>query len=146
MQICVFLERIGGLEFQRRATRNKLVVRKAFLGNKRSFVMEKNAQFATENDNNFKKYQFFTFSCHFCHISKDCSDQNVKYFQPRMISVSNRVVCGDKCRCVKKELPHVPRNGQKILTFFFNFGFYNAIFVKVSTFSGIGNLKRFNNN
>ena len=34
---CVILERLGGLEHQRRSTRNKLDVRKAFLGNKRSF-------------------------------------------------------------------------------------------------------------
>ena len=53
---CVILETLGGLEIQRRSTRNKLVVRKAFSGNKRSFVKKKNAQFATKNDNNFKMY------------------------------------------------------------------------------------------
>ena len=49
---CVILENLGGFEFQRRSTSNKLVVRKAFLGNKRSFVMKKNAQFATKHDKN----------------------------------------------------------------------------------------------
>ena len=39
--ICVILESVGGFEFQRRSTRNKLVVKKAFLGNERSFVMKK---------------------------------------------------------------------------------------------------------
>ena len=38
---CVILENLGGLEFQKRSTRNKLVFRKAFSGNKRSFVRKK---------------------------------------------------------------------------------------------------------
>ena len=37
----VILESLGGLEFQRRSTRNKLVVRKPFLENKRSFLLKK---------------------------------------------------------------------------------------------------------
>ena len=99
---CVILENLDGLEFQRGSTRNKLVVRKAFQERNGSFVLKKNAQFATKNDNNFKKYQFSTFSCHFCQISKNFMDQNVEYLQPRMISLSNRVVCGDECSFVKK--------------------------------------------
>ena len=69
-------------------------------------------------------------------------DQNVKFFQPRMISLSNRVVCGDKCSFVKKKvLPQGFQNRQKILLFLI-FVFYKAIFVKVSTFSWIRTLKR----
>ena len=106
--------------------------------------MKKNAQFATKIDNNFKMYRFWTFSCNFCQISKVFMDHKVKYFQPRMISLSNRVVCGDKCSFVKKKgLPHEPQNSQKVLLFYF-FVFYNAIFVGVSTFSWIRTLKRFN--
>ena len=46
-------------------------------------------------------------------------DQNVKYLQPRMIPLSNRVVCGDKSSFVKKkELSQGPQNSQKNLTFF----------------------------
>ena len=40
-KFCVILKRLSGFEFQRRSTRNKLNVRKAFLGKKRSFVMKK---------------------------------------------------------------------------------------------------------
>ena len=72
-------------------------------------------------------------------------DQNVKYLLPRMISLSNSVVCGDKYSCVKlTELPHGHQDSQKNLLFIFVF--YNAIFVKVSTFSWIKTLKRLNNN
>ena len=38
---CVILENPGVLEFQRQSTRNKLVVGKAFPGNKRSFLIKK---------------------------------------------------------------------------------------------------------
>ena len=98
---CVILQSLGDLEFQRRSTRNKLVVRKAFLGNKGCFLMTKTPQFSTKNDNIFKMYQFLTFSCNFCQVSKDFMDQNVKYLQPLMISLSNRFGCGDKCSFVK---------------------------------------------
>ena len=38
---CVILKSLGGFEFQRRSTKNNLVVRMAFLANKPSFVMKK---------------------------------------------------------------------------------------------------------
>ena len=39
---CLILENLGGLDFQRRSTRNKLVVRKAFFKEtKQSFLMKK---------------------------------------------------------------------------------------------------------
>ena len=76
--------------------------REGFFRNYLEFCNEK--KFATKNDNKFKMYQFFTFSCNFCQISKDFTDQNVEYFQPRMISLSNGVVCGDKCSFVKKRI------------------------------------------
>ena len=81
------------------------------------FCNEKTAQFATKNDNNFKMYRFSTFSSNFRQTSTDLMDRNVKYLQHRMISLSNRVVCGDKCSFVKKELPQVPQNSKKILHF-----------------------------
>ena len=82
------------------------------------FCNEKTAQFATKNDKNFKMYRFSTFSCNFCQTSTDLMDRNVEYLQHRIISLSNRVVCGDKCSFVKKELPQVPQNSKKNLTFF----------------------------
>ena len=103
---CVILESFGGFEFQRRSTRNEYVVREAFLRKHTNFCIETNAQFATKNDNNFKVFRFFTFSCNFYQVSKDFMDPNVKYLQPRKISWSNRVVCGDKCSFFKKKNCH----------------------------------------
>ena len=57
---CVILENLRGLEFQRRSTRNKLVVRKAFF-EIIEFLNGKNSQFATKNYNNFKMYHFHVF-------------------------------------------------------------------------------------
>ena len=80
--------------------------------------MKKNAQFATKIDNNFKMYHFFTFSCNFRRISKSFMNWNGNYLHPRMISLSNRVVCGDKFSFVKKkELPQGPQSSQKIIHF-----------------------------
>ena len=98
---CVILERLGGFELQRRSARSKLVVRKTFLRKSTKFFNETNAQFATKNDNNFNMYRFFTFPRNFCQVSKDFMDRIVKYVQPRMISLSNSVVCGEKCSFVR---------------------------------------------
>ena len=70
---------------------------------------------------NFKMYRFFTFSCNFCQISKDFMNQNVKYLQARMISLSNRVVCGDKCSFVKKKNCHKDPKIVKKSYFFYIF-------------------------
>ena len=78
---------------------------------------EKNAQFATKSYNNFKMYQFFTFSCNFCQISKDFMGQNVEYLQPPMILLCNRVVCGDKCSFIKKKNCHMDPKMVKNITF-----------------------------
>ena len=71
----------------------------------------------------------------FLNFARDFVNQNVEVDQQRMILLSNRVVCGDKCSFVKKKLQQGPRNSQQILLFFY-------IFV----FSWIKILKRFNNN
>ena len=81
-------------------------------------------------------YQFFTFLCNFCQLSKDFVDQNVQYDQHWMISLSNRVVCGDY-----KDNEIVNK-----FHFFYIFVFSNATFVKTSTFSWIKTLEQFNNN
>ena len=91
-------------------------------------------------------YQIFTFLFNFCPNSRDFVNQNVEYDEQRMISLSNRVVCGDKCSFVQKKLQQGQRNCQQILLFFNFLYFSTPFFVKISTFSWIKTLKRFNNN
>ena len=116
MQILCNFGKPWWLRISKTFNKEQIGCQEGFLGNKPSFVMKKNSQFATKNEDDIKMYRFFTFSCNFCKTSKDFMDQNVKYFQPRMIPLSNRVVCEDKCSFVKKR-PQGPRNSQKILVF-----------------------------
>ena len=106
------------LRFSKTFNKEQIGCQEGFFEEINEVFFEKNAQFATKNDNSFEMYRFFTFSCNFCKISKDFMDQNGKYFQPRLIWLSNRVVSGDKCSFVKKILPHGPQNNQKALLFF----------------------------
>ena len=93
------------LRFSKTFKKEQIGCQEGFSGIKRSFVMEKkDAQFAIKNDNSFKMYRFFSFSCNFFQITIDFMDRNVKYFQPRMISLSKRVVYGDKGSFVKKRI------------------------------------------
>ena len=123
------------LRFSKTFNKDHIGCQKGFFKKINEVLLGKqNAQFATKNDNNFKMYQFFTFSCNFCQIFKDFMDQNLKYLQPRMISLSNRVVCGDKCSFVRKKNCNKDPKIVEISYFFYIFVFYNASLVKVSTF------------
>ena len=69
-------------------------------------------------------------------FSKDFMDENVENVQQRMNSLSNRVVRGDKSIFVKKKKhrhndPKIVKKNEN----FFQFLFFNAIFVKYSAFS-----------
>ena len=93
------------LRISKTFNKEQIGCREGFFRNYLKFC--KGKKFATKSYNKIKMYQFFTFSCNFCQISKDFTDHNVEYLQPRMISLSNGVVCGDKCSFVKKKNCHM---------------------------------------
>ena len=95
---CVLSEKLCGLEKKDIQQGTNSLSERLLLRSRPSFLLKKTHNLRPKT----KTSKFFTFLRNFCQISQDFVDQNVEYDQQRMISLTNSVVCGDKCSFVKK--------------------------------------------
>ena len=122
-----------------------IVMERLLLTSRQNFLLKKTHNLGPKMTKTSKCTYFFNFLCYFCPISRDFVEQNVEYNQQRMILLSNRVVCGNNCSFVKQTCNKDHEIVNKSY-FFYIFVFSNATFEKISFFSWIKFLKRFNNN
>ena len=139
----VILENIGGLEFQRRSKRNKLVVVEASLKRSTQLVLRKCIKFRPKFTKIQKKSNFETFMQFLCNFGKPWWLRISKTFNKEQIDCREGFFRKKTKFCNEKITLNL-RQKMTITSKCTNFSRFHATFVKLLKISWIRTLNTFN--